>query len=387
MKRKRKSKKSSNQWQFIIIVAFLAAFQVLLSTYKISPFKPSDDNQNMNNDNQNRELVTKLPQTVYKPYQHKFPCYKGKAFNDKKNKLEGLIYVKVPKTASSTTSGINLRIAYRHANRYLSKEHKKCAATWLHHTSLELGVSKRNKKKTFLWTYIRNTKSIINSNFFFKRRFRKNYTATFAEFKKYAEEILPISKQFRFLATREFDYKSIVDNKSNWTNVIQEILEDYDFIGLTERFDESLVVIRFLLGLDAGDILYVPAKLSGGYDSRPQCNKIPDKIKWPELKEYYNSPEWKRNHALMDEIYAAVNRSLDLTIENIGREKFDKALKEHKYLLELGNKECGPKAIFPCSRDGVYQIKESKKSCYYKDHGCGYACLDELYEREKGRTY
>ena len=153
--------------------------------------------------------------------------------------------------------------------------------------------------------------------------------------------------------------------------------------SLTERFDESLVALRFLLGLDAGDILYVPAKMSGGYDSRPQCNKIPDKIKWPELKDYYNSPTWKKNHLLMDEIHAAVNRSLDLTIENIGMDKFEAALAEHKYLLSLGTKECEPKAIFPCSRDGVSQMKESMKSCYYKDHGCGYACLDELYDRER----
>ena len=32
---------------------------------------------------------------------------------------------------------------------------------------------------------------------------------------------------------------------------VNRIMNDYDFIGLVERFDESLVVMRILLGLDA----------------------------------------------------------------------------------------------------------------------------------------
>ena len=160
-------------------------------------------------------------------------------------------------------------------------------------------------------------------------------------------------------------------------------MDEYDFIGLVERFDESLVLLRLLLGLDAGDILYLPSKFSGAYTGAKKkggCMKIPDKIDFPEMKPYLDSPAWKHKNAFTNEIHAAINRSLDLTIDHVGRQKFEEALSEHRHLLELSKKLCGDKAFFPCSREGVIQLEESKKSCYLKDHGCGYACLDDLYQ-------
>jgi len=231
--KKLKKKKKPSQSQIILIVSFLATciLQVIIVSFKINPFIDDGD------DDKKALIMPQLgPQRIFTPYQYQFPCYEGLAFNDnaaKRNEsasLNGLMYVKIPKTASSTTSGINLRIAYRHAPKYIPDK-KKCAATWMHHTSLELQVAQRDKKKTFLWTHIRNTKSIINSNFFWSRRFRKNNTATFKEFKEYAENPKKISKQFRFLQTREVDYDSLVNNKQIRDEAIQEILNEYDFIG------------------------------------------------------------------------------------------------------------------------------------------------------------
>ena len=45
------------------------------------------------------------------------------------------------------------------------------------------------------------------------------------------------------------------DNENE--DIIQNMLDSYDFIGLTERLDESLVALRFILNLNADDILYV----------------------------------------------------------------------------------------------------------------------------------
>jgi hypothetical protein len=42
-------------------------------------------------------------------------------------------------------------------------------------------------------------------------------------------------------------------------------MEDYDFIGMVERMDESLVIMKMLLQLDMNDILYLSAKHGGGY--------------------------------------------------------------------------------------------------------------------------
>jgi hypothetical protein len=42
--------------------------------------------------------------------------------------------------------------------------------------------------------------------------------------------------------------------------IINQILSDYDFIGITERMAESAVALMMLLGVNMGDILYLSAK-------------------------------------------------------------------------------------------------------------------------------
>ena len=49
----------------------------------------------------------------------------------------------------------------------------------------------------------------------------------------------------------------------NESQLAQSIIDDYDFVAVTERLDESLVVLQMLLDLPLGDILYlVPVILS-----------------------------------------------------------------------------------------------------------------------------
>merc|ERR1712060_150879 len=141
--------------------------------------------------------------------------------------------------------------------------------------------------------------------------------------------------------------------------------------------DETLVALRFILGLDAGDILYFSSKINGGYDF--QCRQIPKKVKWPQLNDYFASNEWREKVSFSDVLYKAVNVSLDLTIDRIGRSKFAEALKEHKYLISLAREVCVYKTVFPCSETGEEQHDRSKYHCYQNDMGCGYPCLDELY--------
>jgi hypothetical protein len=37
---------------------------------------------------------------------------------------------------------------------------------------------------------------------------------------------------------------------------VQEILQGYDFLGVSERMDESLAVLQLLLGLETQDSLF-----------------------------------------------------------------------------------------------------------------------------------
>jgi hypothetical protein len=42
-----------------------------------------------------------------------------------------------------------------------------------------------------------------------------------------------------------------------------EILEKYQFVGLTQRMDESLAVMKLLFGFQVLDLIVTPSKVSG----------------------------------------------------------------------------------------------------------------------------
>ena len=54
----------------------------------------------------------------------------------------------------------------------------------------------------------------------------------------------------------------------DYHKVVQDILNDYDFIAITERMDESLVVMKILLNLTLDEILYSkPARSAGSFSN------------------------------------------------------------------------------------------------------------------------
>jgi hypothetical protein len=77
-------------------------------------------------------------------------------------------------------------------------------------------------------------------------------------------------------------------------------------------------------------------------------------------------------------LFAAANLSLDLTIQRLGEERFQAALKEYRYWKTQERQKCASQVQFPCSRSGEPQHEKSAQNCYTRDLGCGYKCIDEL---------
>jgi hypothetical protein len=82
-------------------------------------------------------------------------------------------------------------------------------------------------------------------------------------------------------------------------------------------------------------------------------------------------------------LYAAVNRSLDLTIDLLGRGRVEKGVRQLHNMQALAQEKCLSKAIFPCSANGTWQ-PGYKEDCYEKDFGCGYRCLDAVLDEYTG---
>ena len=128
-----------------------------------------------------------------------------------------------------------------------------------------------------------------------------------------------------------------------------------------------------ILRIPLGDVLYLSAKLNGGYDG--QCVFIQPSFVSPAMQRYFDSSAWTQIIQEDLALYQAANRSLDLTIDRLGRDEFETNLAKYRQALRLGQERCAPTAVLPCSEKG-HPIK--KTSCLWKDSGCGANCLDQV---------
>jgi hypothetical protein len=59
-------------------------------------------------------------------------------------------------------------------------------------------------------------------------------------------------------------------------------------------------------------------------------------------------------------LYAAVNRSLDLMIAKLGRQRIEEGVRQLRRMQSLAEERCLKEAIFPCSSEGKWQKKTLK---------------------------
>lgn len=171
-------------------------------------------------------------------------------------------------------------------------------------------------------------------------------------------------------------------NDTDLYQVIQETIDDFDFLGLVERMDESLVLLSFMLDLPVTDFLYLDAKLGGEkiyFRKEGKCRRCGYKRPLlPGMQAHIESKQFADAMRVDNMIYDAVNRSIDRTIENvIGRERFDASVLEFQEAKAAVDKHCADKIFTKCG-DGV-GANVTLSKCYHLDIGCGYECVDELY--------
>lgn len=172
--------------------------------------------------------------------------------------------------------------------------------------------------------------------------------------------------------------KRFIPRINDSITAVNDILSQYNFIGITERLDESLVVMQMILGLETNDLLYLRAKGNGGYDDAATknrtCTYIIPSFVTSGMKSFFASEKWNHRIAGDKLLYNAADASLDLTIDQLGREEFNTKLKLFRKTLALAEKSC-TKVRFPCSESGKIN---NKTDCLWLDSGCGVHCLDKI---------
>jgi hypothetical protein len=284
------------------------------------------------------------------------------------------------KTGSSTSSGVNLRIS-RGIARRLDRKYDRCKARQDHGPWMDMPAasmySKRVEGRSFLWTIVREPTNRVVSLFFHMQVSRMGVQPTDANFRRFLLEE-NVHKKYDYylhnLALRPFNTSS-----DDPAQLVNGILQSYNFIGITERMDESYVALAMLLRLPMSDVMYLSAKTSGGYDDgvSGHCTYIQPSFVSDGMREFFEGDEWQAKVRHDRSLFQAANRSLDLTIDRLGRSSFERNLRLFREAQKAAHDRCLESTVFPCDRDGNF-FPPDRTDCAFSDYGCGFECLDRV---------
>jgi hypothetical protein len=302
---------------------------------------------------------------------------------------KGLLYVKVPKAASSTLAGVVDRIAHNHGGCDFKDSHIQQGTGYLY--------GNRDKSASFLLGSIRDPSARAISRIFFQKVSQKfqeptdenmliwlndtdrsfgTVSAGQGGFQlKYMDPNIYRIEQW---SAYDWSRNTTVKNPKQVEENVRRVIEEYDFMVVVERMDESLVVLQMLLGVDLGDLLTLDSKVQGSYyyTGTNGCIQLVNSHVSPRVKEYLTSDVWYAQNYGDYLLQAAANESLERTIEALGRDRVEQGLVEYRRLKAMAIEKCASRAVFACSEKGVAQ--RDTMNCYSSDHGCGYSCIDEM---------
>merc|ERR1719375_2098581 len=166
----------------------------------------------------------------------------------------------------------------------------------------------------------------------------------------------------------QFDYLKPSDDAS-----IEQVPHFYNFIGLTDRYDESLVVLSKILQAPLTDMLYITSKNTsagmGHRDGRDARVPPPLEEEPEELQDYLQGDFMKEND-LDYQLFRKANRTLD---ELIGAHKLEGLISDFSRILAHVQRECTPEGV---KTTYLGELTE----CYSRDTGCAYECIDRQVE-------
>jgi hypothetical protein len=174
---------------------------------------------------------------------------------------------------------------------------------------------------------------------------------------------------------------------------LRQIMTDFDFIGVTERFDESIIVLSILWQIPLGDLLYLtPAKARGSWTpvlrrSEQHCFLVSEPplsiLQLPKIQRYLRSSKWRTRVYWDQRIYHSAVASLDATIASIGVDRVQKRLAAFQAAQAVAAQACPPELYQPCFPNGTMVregMNQTSGNCYELDMGCGHVCLDHVAE-------
>lgn len=312
----------------VVALVFVATtINVSLDNELTSIRKLMVENTNENVFTNEAEIMNQLTIKPYEVLDH-LPCVPEDSPDN-----QGIFYIKVPKTSSSTLAGITSRMAAKESARQGFPTDKFCKThdPMVHSAASGLNAAKRDKKKSFLWTVVRHPNDRAVSHFGMRLSFGNvvNHQKVFRE-NLVENGSFKTNTQLAFMSTKKLKTYDIKDEVIS--SYIQDILDEYNFVGIYERLHESLVVMSMLTGMNINDVIFNYRPLKNA-----RCGSL-EEPSWLNdgMRNYLKTAEWGRKQKADFIMYKALNIKLDMTIDALGRENVEKKLEDFEKLLYLG---------------------------------------------------
>jgi hypothetical protein len=357
------------------------------------------------------------------------PLMEESGLSTRKPTAEGLIFIQEMEVASTMFAGITARIARRMGaleRQKLSQQEQqqqqqpdrlriaqRRSATPSNTTKIctarlvpvrAIRFMDRIRQKSFLWSVVREpVDRLVHKYFHYGTHRPKRGRASLLRPHEQPEFEISATRLQDFTIGQGQDlgyyFRSLTIlsninpyNVDSYERFVQVILESYDFIGVSERMDESLVVLQLLLGLETQDLLYLPTAPKATNNNNDindptgtaldyyeqwgnnECRPVPEAKVTVEMKEWLYSEEFEAFVQGDVMFYKAVNASLDITIDALGRDRVQRGVKQLQWALALAREAC-PNVQYPCSSNGEMP---PKTDCIFSNVACGYECLDTV---------
>jgi len=277
---------------------------------------------------------------------------------------QSLMYIKIPKTGSSTVMGVMRRIAARHGLDGVDRQVKSskdvqwepfCAADH-EKAAMKLKRFRLHTLPLMLITFVRDPiQRAISGYFYFGHQGLQRTPASMTA--EDTIEYLKTTNLKKSIGRIETSY--IMYGNNSKLHFLDAILAGYRFIGVTERMDESMVALKHMLNLPSlCDVLYTSRKNSSSTKNSHESVKQNPKIQALRQSDSFRSmfqPDLL--------LHAAANKTLDRLIAKIGKASFEAELSDFRRMLEEVTVRCTGK---------------HDRHCYWNDEGCYYDCMDQV---------
>lgn len=281
------------------------------------------------------------------------------------------------------------------------KDAPRCLHRSNHGTATQLEYDQRDKTKSFLFSLIRDPTARTVSQFFHFEVTVGQTEPTDEAFIRYLKHpgmstnyirdlmtdsnlVPPVQRVLR-QSNETHDAIVTFPYEGNYTSIVQKILDEYDLIMVSERLDESLVVLKLLLGLTFDEIMYLkPARAAGSFSNGPPKDRpciylIPSFIT-PGVETFLETdPVWHQHKEGDELLYLAAVKSLERTIDSLGRQKVQDQVQTFHELQRYAQSQCsGPTDVVSMCSGGGKRNEPKTTTCYIWGEGCDHQCLNRI---------